>query len=67
MDHTKTTLERAFEIARSGKTADLTDLRKQLKQEGYVVAQVEGSSIARQLRALMRSAVGSQSERGAGG
>ena len=53
MDKNRTTLERAFEIASSGKCNDLAALRKHLKSEGYDPDQVAGPSLQKQLRSLM--------------
>jgi hypothetical protein len=35
MDSKVTALERAFQLARSGKMATIEDIKKRLKQEGY--------------------------------
>jgi hypothetical protein len=43
MDTHKTTLERAFDIARSGECIDLSDLVKRLNHEGYQTKQIEGA------------------------
>lgn len=58
-----TTLERAFELARSGRFASVSDIRLALRRERFdqVEAHLAGSSIARQLRALCQEA-----RRGAG-
>ena len=49
-----TTLERAFELARSGTCADVAEIRLALKRERHdqVEAHLSGQSINRQLRAL---------------
>jgi hypothetical protein len=49
-----TTLERAFELARSGRFSSVSDIRLALRRERFdqVEAHLAGSSIARQLRAL---------------
>jgi hypothetical protein len=57
MDQSKTTLERAFELAKSGKVASVTDIRAQLKGEGYVQQQIEGPALGRQLRNLIAKAI----------
>jgi hypothetical protein len=57
MDQSKTTLERAFELAKSGKVASVTDLRAQLKGEGYAQQQIEGPELGRQLRSLIAKAI----------
>ena len=54
----QTTLERAFELARSGSCASVNDIRRQLKVERFdqVEAHLSGSAISRQLRALCTEA-----------
>jgi hypothetical protein len=47
-----TPLERAFELARSGECANLTELKKRLTAEGLSASQIEGPTLSRQLRAL---------------
>lgn len=56
MDSQRTTLERAFDLARSGACAGVADIRAQLKAEGYALSQLEGRSLARQLRELCQAA-----------
>jgi hypothetical protein len=53
-----TLLERAFDLARSGRFASVADIRTALKRERYeqVEAHLAGPSIARQLRALCEEA-----------
>ena len=53
MDQNKTALERAFELAKSGKVSNLTQLRDQIKAEGYSRAQIEGMALSRQLRRMI--------------
>ena len=50
----QTTLERAFELARSGSCASVNDIRQKLKAERFdqVDAHLAGPAISRQLRAL---------------
>ena len=52
------TLERAFELARSGEFSNLSEIRQRLKQECHdqVEAHLQGHSISRQLRALCEEA-----------
>lgn len=52
------TLERAFDLARSGTCASVGDIRLALKRERYdqVEAHLSGHSINRQLRALLAEA-----------
>ena len=53
-----TTLERAFQLARSGKCATVGELRQQLKAEGYAPDQITGPTLLRQLRELCAAASG---------
>ncbi len=48
------TLERAFELARSGECSNTSEIRQRLKQERHdqVEAHLQGPSISRQLRLL---------------
>ena len=52
MDNRPTALERAFDLARSGKCADVAQIRQQLKVEGYARDQLTGPALIRQLRDL---------------
>ena len=47
-----TTLERAFERARSGEFTDMDQIRWRLKREGYATIQMEGRALGLQLKAL---------------
>ena len=58
MDHTLTALVRAFALAKSGECASVADIKKQLIQEGYSVAQITGAALSKQLLALIRAAQG---------
>lgn len=53
MDYRKSALERVFELARSGKFSSQSQLRSALKAEGYSLSQIEGPTLARQLRDIM--------------
>jgi hypothetical protein len=55
----KTTLERAFELARSGHYATVCGLKQRLSKEGYVAEQLTGPTLLAQVRSLLRN---SQSE-----
>jgi hypothetical protein len=55
MDHTITALERAFQLAKSGDYATVSDIRKRLAQEGYSIAQITGGALSKQLLALIRA------------
>jgi hypothetical protein len=56
MSLTPTVLERAFEIARSGRVTTMTELRLILKAERFTLTQVSGPALTRQLTTLMREA-----------
>ena len=51
-------VERAFELARTGRCRTVDEIRKRLARESYVAvdAHLAGASIRRQLKALMRDA-----------
>lgn len=51
----KTTLERAFELARSGRFETLSDLQRVLVAEGYALPQLTGPALFEQLRKLMKA------------
>jgi hypothetical protein len=51
-----TTLERAFELARSGSVSGVTEIRMELKREGYEYGEIRGHSLQKQLRELIRIA-----------
>jgi len=56
-------LERAFELARSGRCMSVADIKRKLREEGYQDDQVEGPVLFGQLNSLMRkSASGSETE-----
>jgi hypothetical protein len=55
-------LERAFQLAKSGRLATVDDIKRQLKQEGYDVSSVDsGPSLRSQLKNLIKAA---RAERG---
>jgi hypothetical protein len=57
MDRNVTPLERAFQLAKSGKVSTVEDIRKLLKQEGYDATVVQdGPSLKAQLKNLIRAA-----------
>jgi hypothetical protein len=49
-------VERAFELALSGKFKDIDHLRKQLSREGYDQEQIFGPQLSRQLNEAMQQA-----------
>jgi hypothetical protein len=56
MDHRMTPLERAFQLARSGRVAGLRDIVNALRGEGYSADQIQGPILRRQLADLMKAA-----------
>jgi hypothetical protein len=56
MDPNVTTLERAFELARSGACTKTDDLRKRLTAEGYDANQLSSWTLVKQLRSAMKNA-----------
>jgi hypothetical protein len=62
-----TTLERAFQLAKSGDCASVAQIRERLKKEGYSDWQshTKGPSIRAQLNALCAEAVKAKSATGA--
>lgn len=54
MQEKPTTIERAFDLARSGKFATVTSIRKQLRMEGHQEkTQLQGRALYSQLRSLI--------------
>ena len=54
-----TTIERAFDLARSGRFTTVTSIRKQLRLEGYQEkSQLQGPLLYKQLRSLISTQVG---------
>lgn len=53
MDENRTSLERAFELAKSGSCGSMEELKRLLRSEGYSSDQVVGRSLTAQLRVLM--------------
>jgi hypothetical protein len=56
MDQKMTALERAFQLAKSGRVADVTEIGLALRREGYAAAQIEGPLLKRQLAELIKAA-----------
>jgi hypothetical protein len=63
MSYRATTLERAFELARSGQCDGMEQIRARLQEEGYfnVFAQTTGPMLSAQLRQLCNCATGKSS------
>ena len=58
MEPHKNTLERAFELARSGKFNTPEEIKRQLKAEGYDNHAITGRSLLMQLRTIIASSKG---------
>lgn len=56
--HYPTVIERAFELARSGQYAGVHEIRKQLLAERFVVLQLTGPVLLKQLRRACAEARG---------
>ena len=56
MDQKMTALERAFQLARSGRVAGLTEIVTSLNREEYSSNQIEGRLLKRQLADLIKAA-----------
>lgn len=56
MEPNVSTLERAFQLAKTGQYPNIWQIKIRLKSEGYDQDQVEGRSLQRQLRAIIRMA-----------
>jgi hypothetical protein len=53
MDHHKSSLERAFELAKDGSCTTIDEIRRRLRLEGYNQSQIQGPQLQKQLRALI--------------
>jgi len=58
MDHDKSLLERAFELASSGECKTVAEVRYRLRAEGYEETLPNGPSLTKQLRDLIRLKAG---------
>jgi hypothetical protein len=56
MDTNRSSVERAFELARSGRATGLRYIQGALKREGYEDPRLEGHALRRQLREAIRGA-----------
>jgi hypothetical protein len=55
MDNRMTAIERAFQLARSGRASTVAAIDRALKHEGYGARQIEGPALRRQLAALIKA------------
>lgn len=56
MENRLTTLEKAFDLARSGKCLNFGDIVKRLKSEKYDINQLSGPALKNQLVELVKAA-----------
>lgn len=54
MDVRVSQLERAFQLAQSGRCTTVADIKRKLREEGYQDDQVEGPLLFGQLNSLMK-------------
>jgi len=62
MEPNTSTLERAFQLARTGRHTSVDAIRKQLQKEGYTTSQLFGRTLHKQLRELIDAAVAERTE-----
>jgi hypothetical protein len=65
MDANKTTIERAFDLARSGACRRIGDIVARLDREGYDGRQIHGPVLKKQLVRLIKEATKADDGRGA--
>lgn len=56
MEQNKSAMERAFEIARTGSSRSLSEIRVQLNAEGYDTRSLEGPALSKQIREIAKKA-----------
>lgn len=57
VDNRISQLERAFELANSGSCATVAEIKRKLREEGYMDDQVEGPLLFGQLNTLMKKSI----------
>jgi hypothetical protein len=55
MSDRPTELERAFQLAKTGRLGSVDEIRRRLRAEGYYADHITGKGLYLQLRALMKS------------
>jgi len=50
------TIERAFELAKSGQCVSVAEIKRRLHAEGYFADQIEGRTLSEQLKAIIDKA-----------
>ena len=63
MQADKTAIERAFDLAKSGKFKTVLAIKRELSREGYSTIQIAGPVLMRQLREAINAALSEDSER----
>jgi hypothetical protein len=58
MDQNVTSIERAFQLAKSGDCASISDIKKSLQRDGYTAGQITGPLLLKQLRVAIRESQG---------
>lgn len=53
MNQNQSPIERAFELAQSGRFNKVSDIKRQLLDEGFSISQIEGPLLFKQLRAAI--------------
>ena len=56
MTHTMTALERAFQLAKSGRFSTVAEIVGALRRDRYDIRPIQGPTLRRQLMALMKKA-----------
>ena len=56
MENRKTALERAFELASSGRCLTVSDIAHKLRDEKHDLSQLEGPELKKQLMVLIKAA-----------
>ena len=54
MEPNVSAVERAFQLAKTGRYPTVQDIKQHLKKEGYLPHYIEGRTLSRQLREIIR-------------
>ena len=57
-----TPLERAFELAKSGRLSSVSEIRRALSKEGYETTQMDGPLLRRQIMAIIKASAGGRDD-----
>ena len=55
MDPHVNAVERAFQLAKTGRYSTVEEIKRDLKKEGYLSHYIEGRTLSRQLRDIIRA------------